>query len=220
MRLVEAVLVGAGGAALGALTFGLFEVAIVGGVIGGLNGVISGALGIYDWRSPRGALAMLIDSSWGLPLIAGSMFLHAANLITRSADYRTHLSSRSGYHVYGAGIYAKKGFVWTVGNVMSNTRPHDARRLQMLERHEALHVWQHRAFGPFYPFLYLSWMVAGGIIGTAIWLKRRGSLATTIETIAYYDNPFETWAYIRDERWPHPAADRTLSWGGRRQTRD
>jgi hypothetical protein len=215
------VLVGAAGAALGALAFGLFELAAFGGVIGGLNGVISGALGIYDWRSSRGVLSMLIDSTWGLPLIGGSMFLHAANLIVRHADYRADLSSRSGYHVYGAGIYARKGFVWTVGNVVSNARPYDARRLQMLERHEGLHVWQHRAFGPLFPLLYLSWMVAGSVAGTAIWLRRRGSWAKTVETIAYYDNPFETWAYKRDERWPHPAADRSLSWGGGgRQTKD
>ena len=39
-----------------------FELTTPGAVVGGLNGVIAGAGGIYNWRSPRGVLAMTLDS--------------------------------------------------------------------------------------------------------------------------------------------------------------
>lgn len=217
MRLLEAVAVGVAGATLGGAVGSPFDLTIVGAVIGGLNGIGAGAMGIYDWRSPKGFLGIALDSTWGLPLVAASLGLHAANLTWSNSGYRQDLSARAGYHVYAGGIYARRGFVWTVGNVVSNARPSDGRRLRMLERHEGLHVWQHRIFGPLYPLLYLAWMAAGGLAGTAVWMVRRGSWWKTVETIAYYDNPFETWAYRRDERWPHPAADRSLSWGGDRR---
>ncbi|MDH3730463.1 MAG: hypothetical protein OES13_05005 [Acidimicrobiia bacterium] len=214
MRTLEAAAVGAVGAGLGAAVGTPFDLTVAGAIIGGLNGLGAGATGIYDWRSPKGPLGLVLDSTWGLPLVTAALGLHIANFVLPNSDYRRDLSERAGYHVYGGGVYARRGFVWTVGNVVSNARPDDARRLKMLARHEGLHVWQHRILGPLYPLLYLVWMAAGGLAGTAVWAFRRGSWWKTVETIAYYDNPFETWAYRRDERWPHPSADRSLSWGG------
>ena len=76
-----------------------------------------------------------------------------------------------------------------------------------------------RLFGPLYPISYVLWIVLGTVVGTLVWLVRRGSWWKTVDTIAYYDNPFETWAYRRDERWPHPGADAKLAWGGSRYTK-
>lgn len=220
MRVAEAVVVGGGGAALGGLVGTPFDLTVAGAVVAGANGVIAGAAGIYNWHSARGWAAMVLDSTWGLVLVACSLGVHAVNVVWPRAGYRRDLSHRRGYHVYNSGARVSTGFVWTVGNVMSNTRADGAGRLQMLERHEGLHVWQNRLFGPLYPLVYVAWIVVGGVVGTAVWVVRRGSWWKTVDTIAYFDNPFETWAYRRDERWPHPNAERSLSWGGRRQTPD
>lgn len=215
--MLEAVLVGGGGAALGAAVGAPFDLGLVGAIAGGANGLASGVAGIYDWRSARGVTAMALDSTWGLPLVVASLALHAVNLVWPRSDYRPDLSRRRGYFVYAGGARVRPGFVWTIGNVVSNARPTGPRRLQMLARHEGLHVWQHRLFGPFFPVLYVAWLVAGSVAGTAVWLIRGGSWWKTVDTLAYYDNPFETWAYRRDERWPHPAADASLAWGARRR---
>ena len=33
-------------------------------------------------------------------------------------------------------------------------------------------------------------------------------------TLAYYNNPFEYWAYRRDRYWPPAGADQSLAWKG------
>jgi hypothetical protein len=214
--LVESVMVGVAGAAMGGLVLAPFGLAPAGAVIGGLNGAISGATATYRWRSPTGVVAFVLDSTWGLAMVAVGLAVHAVNLAWPQSGYRLELSRRTGYHVYAGGVFVRRGFAWTVGNVMSNCRPTDERRRLMLVRHEGLHVWQHRVFGPLFPLLYAAWVIAGGVAGTLVWVVRRGSWWRTVDTIAYFDNPFETWAYRRDERWPHPRADRALSWGRNR----
>ena len=193
-----------------------FDIPVVTAVIGGANGAIGGAAGIYDWSSWRGPVALVADSMWGLPFVAASLLIHLANAFWPGADYRPDISRRAGYHVYGGGARVRPGYVWTIGNVVSNARPTDDRRRLMIDRHEGLHVLQHRLLGPLYPVAYVLWLAVGAVAGTLVWAVRRGSWWKTGDTIAYYDNPFETWAYRRDERWPHPGADIKLVWGARR----
>ncbi|MGB9345079.1 MAG: hypothetical protein WCA90_03505, partial [Ilumatobacteraceae bacterium] len=80
--------------------------------------------------------------------------------------------------------------------------------------HEDVHVWQARWFGPFYPLLYGGWMVAGGAAGMAVWATRRRSepFRRVVESCAYYLNPFEWWAYSRDDHWPPSGKVRGLGW--------
>jgi hypothetical protein len=65
-----------------------------------------------------------------------------------------------------------------------------------------------------YQVVYVVWFAGGAIVGAATWaLKReKPGLKRLIETAAYYDNPFEFWAYKRDEHWESNSADPTLKW--------
>jgi len=44
-----------------------------------------------------------------------------------------------------------------------------------------------------------------------IWIKVR--IGKLVETAAYYDNPFEYWAYRNDGRWEANSAQPALKWG-------
>lgn len=221
MKWAEAIVVAAAGGILGGELLALFDLYWFGAVPAGVAGAISGYRQIYDWKELKGSLAFLLDSTWGLVLTAGGVLIHLANFASHTADYRPELSIRQNRHVYGGGVAVKRGYAWTVGNVTTNadtSRLDDPsqleRRLQFLRRHEDRHIWQSRLLGPFFPILYLGWMAIGAVVAVGIWAVRRGSLGKTIETIAYYDNPFEYMAYVADERWPHPDADPGLSWPG------
>jgi hypothetical protein len=65
-----------------------------------------------------------------------------------------------------------------------------------------LHVWQARLFGPTFPLLYGAWTAVGALVGTARWARRRDGLRKNVDTIAYYHNPFEYWAYRHQGYWP------------------
>lgn len=224
-RAGEAVLAGAGGAALGALAASPLGAGPVGAAVGAGNGVIGGWAGIYDWARPAGWTGFVLDSSWGLVGTAGALAVHGLQLLAPRRDYQTDLSQRRGYHVYGTGPFIKRGFAWTVGNVVSNAggrvglegrSARSVRRRRMVEVHERAHVWQSRWFGPVFPVLYLGWMAGGAVIGTLAWLRHRSGWYRLVETAAYYDNPFEVWAYRRDGHWPPGSADPRLLWGSRR----
>jgi len=80
--------------------------------------------------------------------------------------------------------------------------------------HEDVHVWQSRWFGPLYPLLYGAWMVGGGAVGMVVWVTRRRaeSFTKVVESCAYYLNPFEWWAYSRDDHWPPSGKVGGLGW--------
>ncbi|MDA3028562.1 MAG: hypothetical protein O2925_07150, partial [Actinomycetota bacterium] len=85
-RLVEAGVVGAGGALVGSAAGSLIGLGVPATVVAGANGVVSGWRGVYDWRCSTGVIAALLDSSWALLTTAGSLGSHAIALVTRS-DY-------------------------------------------------------------------------------------------------------------------------------------
>jgi hypothetical protein len=217
-----AALAGAGVAYVVLVRFGR-GIAAAGAVVGGCNGAISGWRRVYDWRRPSGIAAFVLDSSWGLVGTAGALVVHGLNrLRPRGGDYCAGLSVREGRHVYASGMHTKRGFALTLGNAVSNaggragldaTSDAAERRRRFVRDHEGLHVWQNRWFGPLYPIVYGGWMAAGAVAGTVVWLRHRSeSWYRLVETAAYYDNPFEYWAYRNDASWPPRRAHPLLVW--------
>jgi hypothetical protein len=162
-------------------------------------------------------VAWLLDSTWALVTTLGALFAHAAAGLRRRPDFRVELSRRRNRHVYGRGLQTRRGFLLTVGNVVSGASSRGARTAAVVDRHEDVHVWQTRWFGPLFPLVYGAWLVGGSIVGLVVWVTRRRAgrvpgIGATIDAFAYYRNPFEWWAYSREGRWPPPRADRALVW--------
>ncbi len=184
------------------------------------NGAIGGRRGVYDWLEPEGIAAFALDSTWALPNTFASLALHSAQTLHDDADYRPELSRRRNRHVYAGGFAVRKGFVLAQGNVISSAGKGvdfeaddrtSLRRRLLIERHENLHVWQARWFGPLYAPIYVGWMALGALRGLLRWRRRRDhSLAEHVEVAAYYENPFERWAYAADDKWPTRTVRRIL----------
>jgi hypothetical protein len=237
-RVLEALAVGATGAALGFGTGRLAGVLLGGGeVLGvvlavpaGLNGVFSGARGVYAWRTPGGWLAFLLDSSWALISTTLGVAVNLINLVRRDTGFCPAFSVRANRHVFARGFALKRGFANTQGNVISNAccgrgdEPENHRNL--IERHEGLHVWQQRWFGPIHPLVYVVWGALGALIATVFGMTSRRrkahgvGIGKLVETAAYYDNPFEYWAYRNDGRWKVNSAHPALKWGAFAWTKD
>lgn len=206
-RLVEAAGVAASGAAFAGAVGSMFGLAVPAAVVGALNGAISGWRRIYDWGCSDGLIAFTLDSTWGLPMTGAGLVAQGVGLARPSSGYVAALSERRNRHVYRRGFRLRREFAVTVGNVISQAGDVESpRRARLITDHEDVHVWQSRWFGPLYPVLYVGWMVAGGAVGAVRWVfdrRRKGDpLFATVESAAYYLNPFEWWAYSRDAHWP------------------
>ena len=215
-RVAESMVTGAAGAAIGGLIGGLIAPAVgwVAAVVAGTNGLLSGWRRIYSWRQREGWIAFLLDSTWNMVPVVGSLLAHGIALVRRGR-FETSLSMRQNRHVYRGGAQFKKGFALTTGNVISGAGDVDLpRRRRLITDHEDVHVWQSRWFGPIYPLVYGLWGVGGSIAGVYLWLRRRpkARLASLIESCAYYTNPFEWWAYSRDDHWPPSGMVAGLGW--------
>lgn len=214
-RLAEAVGVAAGGAAFAGAVGSAVGAAVPLAVVGGLNGAISGWRGIYEWGCSRGLIAFTLDSTWGLPMTAAGLVANTVGVVHPNAGYVPELSERKNRHVHRRGFMPRKGFAITLGNVISGAgdveRP---RRARLITDHEDVHCWQARWFGPFFPALYVGWMVAGGVAGAVIWLvaRRRDRFTKVVESSAYFLNPFEWWAYSRDDYWPPTGKVADFGW--------
>jgi hypothetical protein len=201
----ETTLTAIAGAALGAVTGALVGLPVVGAVAGGANGAVSGAREIYDWSSGKGRLAFALDSTWALATTTAGLIAHAVAATQPDAGYSEMLSRRQNRHVYRRGIRLRKGFAITIGNVVNGAGDVGrARKAKLVTDHEDVHVWQARGFGPLYPFLYGGWMVGGAVVATLAWpfVGRGRPWFGLVETYGYYLNPFEWWAYSRDDHWP------------------
>ncbi len=160
-------------------------------------------------------MAFALDSTWALPVTAASLGSHVVAAAQRDGGYAATVSRRQNRHVYRRGFILRRGFVITVGNVVSGAGDVDRpRRRRLVTDHEDVHVWQARWFGPVYPLLYGGWMVVAGAVGAASWIagRREASFARTVETYAYYLNPFEWWAYSRDDNWPPSGKVAGIGW--------
>ena len=223
-RVAEALATGFGAACLAAAAFRRGPLRLVAPVLAGAAGVVSGRRGIYRWASPRGWVAFGLDATWNLAGTTAGLAMHALQwALGTSGTYRADLSERADLHVYEAGPSFHPDFALTWGTVVSNAggrvgldpaTPAGRRRRRFVVAHEALHVWQQRWLGPLYPIVYGGWVLGGAAVATVLWWRRGGSWRRTVTTLAYYDNPFEYWAYRRDDHWPPRGADPALAWGG------
>lgn len=203
-------------------TFDTAWFSITAATVAGLNGLLSGHRGVYAWRTPGGLAAFLLDSTWS---IVGTALGVIANLVDTvlGAGYSAEFSERRNRHVFAGGLALRRGFANTLGNVVSNAslgRSDDLeQRRDLIERHEGLHVWQQRWFGPLFQATYVVWAVGGAAVATVFGLasptrrRRKVGLRRLVDTAAYYDNPFEYWAYRNDDRWGACAAEPVLKWG-------
>ena len=227
MRLFEAAVAAAAAAAIAffAVDFlgGATSLAAAVAVPAGLNGLLGGARRIYAWKTIGGWGAFVLDSSWPLISTTLGVLVNLANLLNRHSGFGPEFSVRKNRHVFARGFALKRGFANTQGPVISNAtcgRGDDlAVHRNLIERHEGLHVWQQRWFGPIHPLVYVVWGVVGMIVGAVYGVvsrKRRVAkvrVGTLMETAAYYDNPFEYWAYRNDDRWETNSAHPALKWG-------
>ena len=211
----ETIATAAAGALLAGGVGSLLGVGVPAAIVGGLNGAISGRRRIYDWGSAKGVAAFAIDSSWSLTTTTAGLVAHGVAALRRDAGYSPELSERQNRHVYARGLQPRKGFAITFGNVVNGAGDvGQPRRAKLVTDHEDVHVWQARLFGPTYPVLYLGWMVGGGAAGVLVWAVRRRDqpLTKVVESCAYYLNPFEWWAYSRDDHWPPQGKLDQLGW--------
>ncbi len=184
-------------------------------MVGGVNGAISGRRRIYDWGSAKGVAAFALDSTWSLATTTAGLVAHGVAAVRGDPQFAPALSERRNRMSYGRGFQPRKGFAITLGNVVNGagdlSRP---RRAKLVTDHEDVHVWQARTFGPTYPVLYLGWMAGGAAAGVVVWAtaRRDERLSKVIESCAYYLNPFEWWAYSRDDHWPPSGKVEQLGW--------
>ena len=230
IRAIEAALATAAAAGIGYLTgLGLSELGIGDTTTtvalastAGVNGLFGGIRQVYKWRSVPGCIAFVIDSSWALITTTIGNILNIVNLFWRNSEYRPDFSRRRNRHVFRGGFALKPGFANTQGCVISNAGKRKDEPLEnqrdFIENHEGLHVWQQRWFGPLFPLGYVVWAVVGIIVAAGYWIfsaRRRAEkirLGRLIETAAYYDNPFEFWAYKKDDHWENNSAEPALKW--------
>jgi len=230
-RMLEFILTTAAGALLGGGTgLAIGELldtgpglAITFAVIGGLNGMYAGSRRVYAWRTPGGWLAFVLDSTWALIGAAQGLIVNTYNTLRPDTEFSEEYSIRRNRHVFGRGFALKRSFATTQGNVISNARlgreAPISQRDSLIENHEGLHVWQQRWFGPLFPMIYVVWGVVGFLVGVIFGVssrerRRRGvKIGKLVETAAYYDNPFEVWAYRNDDRWDRCSAQPVLKWG-------
>jgi hypothetical protein len=210
---MEAAAVASAGAVIGWLSGSWLHasVGIVMAAVAGVNGAVAGARGIYAWRRVSGWVAFVLDSSWAALPVAVSLPTHLAGRRT----YVAALSRRRNHFVYSGGVALKPGFALTLGNVISGAGDVSrSRRAKLIEEHEAVHVWQARWFGPLYLPLYGLWAGLGALAGLVLWATRgrRQPRNAIVESCSYYMNPFEWWAYSRDDLWPPPGLHESVGW--------
>jgi PE family len=184
---------------------------VAGSAINDLNLLITRELSIYNFRDPRGWAAFLLDYTWGLPGTTLGYGVQIINGFWPNSGYDPTLSQLVGSHVYTGGI-GLPGFTTTMGNVTTHLGVGSGAK-DVLANHEEVHVWQSRIFGPLFQTSYAGWLVGGAFVGTGYWLLHPNQdWFSLVETAAYYDNPWEVWAYVNDHNWPPSGANPALLW--------
>ena len=213
--LAEAATTAVAGVALGAGAGSLVGIGLPAAVVAGLNGAIGGWRGVYRWSSANGWVAFALDSTWALATTTSGLAAHLLGALRGRPDYVENLSARQNRHVYRRGFQPRRGFATTLGNVVNGAGDiAHPRRAKLVTDHEDVHVWQARLFGPAYPVLYVGWAAGGAVVGLLVGVttRRDEPIARVIESCAYYLNPFEWWAYSRDDHWPPTGLIEHLGW--------
>ena len=184
---------------------------LAGSGIDRIAGFIARQFAIYDFSDPRGWAAFILDYTWGAPGTALGYAVQIVNELTPNSNYDPALSALAGSHVYRGGI-GLTGYATTFGNVTTSLG-YSSKAVDLMLNHEELHVWQNRVFGPLFSASYSAWTTGGAIAGYGYWLLHpEQDLSRVILTLAYYDNPWEVWAYRNDHAWPPPGAMPALLW--------
>jgi hypothetical protein len=212
---IEAAAVGVLGGVLASAVGAPIGLTVPFAAVGVANGAITGWRRVYDWGCSNGVVAFTLDSTWSIPMTAAGLVSQVLGVVRGRPGYDASLSRRSNRQVFRRGFVPRRGFAITIGNVVSGAGDtSNRRRRQLVTDHEDVHVWQARWLGPLYPLLYGAWMVGGGAIGMIVWATRRRTdpFTRVVESCAYYLNPFEWWAYSRDDHWPPSGKVRGLGW--------
>ncbi|HEY6231056.1 MAG TPA: hypothetical protein VIW64_07325 [Pyrinomonadaceae bacterium] len=155
-------------------------------VVGAFTGMMNGLWQIHDWKG-IGWLAFPLDVTWGLAGATTGSLLHLINFAWAGHADETRYDA----HRYLSGMRFKGRFALTQGPVMSNLQ--DGPGIP-LYHHERTHVWQNRCFGPLFSLTYLGWMVLWVVPGGVAAIATQD--AEAIQSWCYYNNPWETWAYL------------------------
>ena len=213
----EALAVSVAGAILGGITGRIVGFPALGTAIGAVSGAVSGARRMYDWKSPRGIGAFVLDHTWALATTSAAVVATGVNAAI-SSQIDESLTTRQNRMTFDNGLVLRRGFAVTFGYVINGAADRDGvineRRRKLVTHHEDQHVWQARMFGPIYPVVYVGWFAIGSIVATAKWLThgRSTKLSDEIDATAYYRNPFEWHAYTCDDNWPPHGVDATKVW--------
>ncbi len=175
-------------------------------VVGAFAGMLDGIWKIHRWKGP-GVATFLLDYTWGLAGTLNGCLFHLINFAW-AGHANTSADERQGAHAYARGFAFKSGFAVTQGCVMSNMSGYGPG--STLFRHENVHVWQNRAFGPFFTLTYLGWMAVmliPAMIASAI---TKTAVGDGIQAWCYWSNPWEAWAYAAAGQ----NRSGTMVWGG------
>jgi len=177
---------------------------LVGALMSGSNGVVSGYRQIYHWRSPLGWLAFLTDSTWAIFGTAVTVLFLLISPLSRTAMYQKGYSQRHNRLIYEGG-FGLGSISQTFGLLARITPRHlvpaimgDSENIfRAAVQHETLHIWQNRLFGPVLYGSYLLWVPIGAALGCLLGIFVKQPLLLSILDMAYYNNPWESWAW----RW-------------------
>jgi len=156
--------------------------------VGAFTGMMDGLWQTHQWAGV-GVVAYVLDETWGLPGTTQGDLVHLVNF-----TWGNHVvgETRTDAHRYKSGFAVKAGFAFTQGAVMSsNTSPQGS----ALFNHENTHVWQNRAFGPFFTLTYLAWLIVFLVPGLIYGLASGAGAGAGINAFSYFSNAWEAWAY-------------------------
>jgi hypothetical protein len=180
-------------------------------VINDVQAILNMEFGIYDFSTPKGWAAFLLDYTWGFPGTLMGYGIQLVNAFEPNNGYDAAFSKQVGSIVYRGGV-GLPGYTSTWGNVTTSLG-YGAGADDRMANHEEVHVWQNRLLGPIYLGVYGGWLIGGGLVGTGYWLLHpNDDWLYDVTTTAYYDIPWEVWAYTNDHDWPPPGADPVLLW--------
>jgi hypothetical protein len=180
---------------LNAVTF-LFTAAAVS------DALFAATYGSYHWSV--GWLLIPLNASWGALGNLTGILHHTLswNCFANQGDIEQE--NRKFYTKYKNGLRMRynPSFAFTQAAVMSSPP---------VEKHESQHVLQHFIFGPMFTVSYVAWMVPTAIIGLIVGAIK-GKDFMGVEAWAYYNNPWEIWAYAVDGGRSQNG-DTSLIWG-------
>ncbi len=154
-----------------------------------------------------GWLLVLINASWG----AFGNLIGIVHHVISWSFYKDHgkieINARNFYTNYKSGLRLRHGsnpFAFTQAAVMTGPP---------VEKHESHHVLQHFIFGPIFTVSYLLWFIPGALLGLVVGLIKDKGI-NGVEAWAYYNNPWEIWAYAVDgHRGQSAPTGTSLIWG-------